>query len=138
MSRIFVKKSIAELPYSGIRKFFDLASGMKGVISLGVGEPDFETPWHIREAGVYSLEKGYTNYTSNCGLEGLRREISRYLYNRFQLKYDYSREIIVTVGASEAIDIAQRCVLEPGDEVIIPEPCFVSYKPCTVMAGGVP
>lgn len=138
MSRIFVKKTIAELPYSGIRKFFDLASGMKGVISLGVGEPDFVTPWHIREAGVYSLEKGYTNYTSNCGLEELRREISRYLYERFQLKYDYSREIIVTVGASEAIDIALRCVLEPGDEVIIPEPCFVSYKPCTVMAGGVP
>jgi aminotransferase len=138
VSRIFVKKSIAELPYSGIRKFFDLASGMTGVISLGVGEPDFVTPWHIREAGVYSLEKGYTNYTSNCGLEGLRREISRYLYERFQLKYDYSREIIVTVGASEAIDIALRCVLEPGDEVIIPEPCFVSYKPCTIMAGGVP
>ena len=138
MSRIFVKKTIAELPYSGIRKFFDLASGMKGVISLGVGEPDFVTPWHIREAGVYSLEKGYTNYTSNCGLEELRREISRYLYERFQLKYDYSREIIVTVGASEAIDIALRCVLEPGDEVIIPEPCFVSYKPCTIMAGGVP
>ncbi len=138
MSRTFVKKSIRELPYSGIRKFFDMASGMSGVISLGVGEPDFVTPWHIREASVYSLEKGYTNYTSNYGLVELRKEISSYLFRKFQLEYDYSREIIVTVGASEAIDIALRCVLDPGDEVIIPEPCFVSYKPCTVMAGGVP
>lgn len=138
MRRTFVKKSIEKLPYSGIRKFFDPASGMNGVISLGVGEPDFVTPWHIREFSIYSLEKGYTNYTSNCGLEELRRGISRYLYEKFQLKYDYSREIIVTVGASEAIDIALRCVLEPADEVIIPEPCFVSYKPCTIMAGGVP
>jgi aminotransferase len=138
VSRTFVKKSIRELPYSGIRKFFDMASGMSGVISLGVGEPDFVTPWHIREASVYSLEKGYTNYTSNYGLVELRKEISSYLFRKFQLEYDYSREIIVTVGASEAIDIALRCVLDPGDEVIIPEPCFVSYKPCTVMAGGVP
>lgn len=133
-----MKKSMEELPSSGIRRFFDLANTMRGVISLGVGEPDFVTPWHIREASVYALEKGYTNYTSNCGLEELRREICRYLFRKFQLEYDYSREIIVTVGASEAIDIALRCVLEPGDEVIIPEPCFVSYKPCTVMAGGVP
>jgi len=132
-----VKKNIKEMPFSGIRKFFDLASGIKGVISLGVGEPDFITPWHICEAGVYSLEKGYTNYTSNCGLEELRREITGYLLRRFNLQYDYSREIVVTVGASEAIDIALRSVLEPGDEVIIPEPCFVAYKPCTVMAGGV-
>jgi len=133
----FVNKKIAQLPYSGIRKFFDLAGGMKGVISLGVGEPDFITPWHICEAGIYSLEKGYTNYTSNCGLEELRREISRYLLRRYGLHYDYVNEIVVTVGASEAIDIALRCVLEPGDEVIIPEPCFVSYKPCAAMAGGV-
>ncbi len=132
-----MKKNIKEMPFSGIRKFFDLASGIKGVISLGVGEPDFITPWHICEASVYSLEKGYTNYTSNCGLEELRREITGYLLKRFNLQYDYSREIVVTVGASEAIDIALRSVLEPGDEVIIPEPCFVAYKPCTVMAGGV-
>ncbi|HAP32855.1 MAG TPA: pyridoxal phosphate-dependent aminotransferase, partial [Firmicutes bacterium] len=136
MSRSFVKKSLAELPPSGIRKFFDLASTLRGVISLGVGEPDFVTPWHIREAGVYSLEKGCTNYTSNKGTEELRREISRYLLRYFQLAYDYHSEILVTVGASEAIDIALRTVLEEGDEVIIPEPCFVSYKPCTVMAGG--
>lgn len=138
MRRTFVKKSIEKLPYSGIRKFFDLASGMSGVISLGVGEPDFVTPWHIREHSIYSLEKGYTNYTPNCGLEELRKGISRYLKEKFQIDYDYSREIIVTVGASEAIDIALRSVLDPGDEVIIPEPCFVSYKPCTIMAGGVP
>ncbi len=138
MSRSFIKKDIQELPSSGIRKFFDLASGMKGIISLGVGEPDFVTPWHIREASVYSLEKGYTNYTSNCGLPELRREISGYLQRKYGLLYDYDKEILVTVGASEAIDIALRCVLEPGDEVIIPEPCFVSYKPCTVLAGGIP
>jgi aminotransferase len=138
MSRIFVKNTIRELPYSGIRKFFDLASSMKGVISLGVGEPDFTTPWHICEASIYSLEKGYTNYTSNCGLEELRRSISAYLKNKYGLDYNHDGEILVTVGASEAIDIALRCVLEPGDEVIIPEPCFVSYKPCALMAGGTP
>lgn len=136
MSRSFVKKSLAELPSSGIRKFFDMASSMRGVISLGVGEPDFNTPWHIREAGVYSLEKGLTNYTSNCGLEELRREICTYLQQSYGLEYDFGTETLVTVGASEAIDIALRAVLEAGDEVIIPEPCFVSYKPCTVMAGG--
>ncbi len=138
MSRSFVKKSMKELPFSGIRKFFDLASGMKGVISLGVGEPDFVTPWHICEASVYSLERGYTNYTSNCGLPELRQEIHNYLYRKFGLEYDYSKELLVTVGVSEAVDITLRCVLEPGDEVIIPEPSFVSYKPCTIMAGGVP
>jgi len=138
MSRSFVKKSMREMPASGIRKFFDMASAMKGVISLGVGEPDFVTPWHIIEASVYSLEKGYTNYTSNCGLPELRQEICAYLNRKFNQEYDYSREIIVTVGASEAIDLALRSVLEPGDEVIIPEPCFVSYKPCAIMAGGVP
>lgn len=137
MRRSFVSKSLMELPSSGIRRFFDLASGMRGVISLGVGEPDFVTPWHIREAAVYSLEKGYTNYTSNCGLEELRRGITAYLLNRYGVGYDPEKEIVVTVGASEAVDLALRAVLEPGDEVIIPEPCFVSYKPCTVMAGGV-
>ena len=137
MSRSFVKKSMAGLPSSGIRKFFDLANTMGGVISLGVGEPDFVTPWHICEASVYALEKGYTNYTANSGLAELRKEIRRYLLQKYQVEYDDDREIIVTVGASEAIDMALRCVLEPGDEVIIPEPCFVSYKPCTAMAGGV-
>ncbi|UNC91617.1 aminotransferase class I/II-fold pyridoxal phosphate-dependent enzyme [Candidatus Contubernalis alkaliaceticus] len=136
--RPFIKKDIQQLPTSGIRKFFDLASGVKGIISLGVGEPDFVTPWHIREASVYSLEKGYTNYTSNCGLPELRREISSYLERKHGTLYDYDREILVTVGVSEAVDIALRCVLEIGDEVIIPEPCFVSYKPCTIMAGGIP
>lgn len=138
MSRSFIRKTVRELPPSGIRKFFDLASGMKGIISLGVGEPDFVTPWHIREACVYSLERGYTNYTSNWGLPELRQEISHYLERKFGLKYDSSAEILVTVGVSEAIDLALRCVLEPGDEVIIPEPSFVSYKPCTLMAGGIP
>lgn len=138
MSRMFVKKSLKDLPFSGIRRFFDLASSMKGVISLGVGEPDFVTPWHICEASIYSLEKGYTNYTSNCGLEELRRSISGYLRDKYDLDYNHDREILVTVGASEAIDIALRCVLEPGDEIIVPEPCFVSYKPCAIMAGGVP
>ena len=137
MRRSFVKKSMAELPSSGIRKFFDMANALRGVISLGVGEPDFVTPWHIREASVYALEKGYTNYTANSGLAELRKEISRYLLQKYQVEYDYDREIIVTVGASEAIDLALRSVLEPGEEVIIPEPCFVSYKPCTAMAGGV-
>ncbi|NMB36070.1 MAG: aminotransferase class I/II-fold pyridoxal phosphate-dependent enzyme [Firmicutes bacterium] len=136
MSRSFVNKTIAGLPPSGIRKFFDLASSMQGVISLGVGEPDFVTPWHIREACVYSLEKGYTSYTPNSGLKELREILVAYLRDKYQLNYDSSREIIVTVGASEAIDIALRAVLNPGDEVIIPEPCFVSYKPCALMAGG--
>lgn len=137
MSR-FIKKTIRELPSSGIRKFFDLASGMKDIISLGVGEPDFVTPWHIREACVYSLERGYTNYTSNGGLPELRQEISNYLDRKYEVGYEPFSEILVTVGVSEAIDIALRCVLEPGDEVIIPEPSFVSYKPCTMMAGGIP
>ncbi len=115
-----------------------MASGIKGIISLGVGESDFVTPWHIREASVYSLERGHTNYTPNSGLPELRQQICRYLHKKFGLEYDYSQEILITVGVSEAIDIALRCVLEPGDEVIIPEPCFVSYKPCTLMAGGAP
>ncbi len=137
MRRSFVKKSMAELPSSGIRKFFEMANSIRGVISLGVGEPDFVTPWHIREASVYALEKGYTNYTANSGLAELLKEISRYLLQKYQVEYNYDKEIIVTVGASEAIDLALRSVIEAGDEVIIPEPCFVSYKPCTAMAGGV-
>ncbi len=136
--RSFVKNGLRELPPSGIRRFFDMASGIKDIISLGVGESDFATPWHIREAAVYSLERGHTNYTPNSGLPELRQRVCRYLYDKFGLEYDCSEEILITVGVSEAIDIALRCVLEPGDEVIIPEPCFVSYKPCTLMAGGVP
>lgn len=132
-----LSKAVAELQPSGIRRFFDVASTMKDVISLGVGEPDFDTPWHIREEGVYSLEKGRTFYTSNAGLAELKEEISRYLARRFQLSY-IPDEVLVTVGGSEAIDIACRTMLDPGDEVVIPEPCFVSYVPCVKMAGGVP
>lgn len=123
---------------SGIRKFFDIASEMQDVISLGVGEPDFDTPWHIRDEGIYSLEKGRTFYTSNSGLMPLREEISRYLKRRCDLNYDPRREILVTVGGSEGIDLALRAMLDPGDEVLIPEPCYVSYLPCVQLAGGIP
>lgn len=123
---------------SGIRKFFDIVSEMKDAISLGVGEPDFDTPWHIREEGIYSLERGRTFYTSNAGLKELKIEICNYLQRRFALKYDFSKEVIVTVGGSEAIDLALRAMIEPGDEVLIPMPCYVSYHPCTLLAGGVP
>lgn len=122
---------------SGIRRFFDIANTMEDVISLGVGEPDFDTPWHVREEGIYSLEKGRTFYTANSGLLELREEICRYLQRRFSLSY-HSDEVVVTVGGSEAIDISFRAMLDPGDEVIIPEPCFVSYLPCVKMAGGIP
>lgn len=132
-----LSKMVTEIEPSGIRRFFDMANTMENVVSLGVGEPDFDTPWHIREEGIYSLEKGRTFYTSNAGLRDLKREISAYLSRRFHLPYG-ENEIIVTVGGSEAIDIAFRAMLDPGDEVIIPEPCFVSYLPCVKMAGGVP
>lgn len=132
-----LSKTVMELQPSGIRRFFDLANTMENVISLGVGEPDFDTPWHIREEGIYSLEQGRTYYTSNAGLLPLRQEISRYLGERFDLPYT-PEEILVTVGGSEGIDVAFRAMLDPGDEVIIPEPCFVSYLPCVKMAGGVP
>lgn len=132
-----LSKMVQEIEPSGIRRFFDMTSTMDNVISLGVGEPDFDTPWHIREEGIYSLEKGRTFYTSNAGLLPLRQEIASYLKRRFSLSYD-AEEIIVTVGGSEAIDIGFRTMLDPGDEVIIPEPCFVSYVPCVTMAGGVP
>lgn len=132
-----LSKLVEELEPSGIRRFFDVATTMENVISLGVGEPDFDTPWHIREEGIYSLEKGRTFYTSNSGLSELTEEISRYLNRRFGLPYR-ADEVLVTVGGSEAIDIAFRAMLDPGDEVIIPEPCFVSYLPCAKMAGGVP
>ncbi len=132
-----LSKLVTELEPSGIRRFFDVANTMENVISLGVGEPDFDTPWHIREEGIYSLEKGRTYYTSNAGLLPLREAISTYLSERFELPYGPD-EILVTVGGSEAIDIGFRAMLDPGDEVIIPEPCFVSYLPCVKMAGGVP
>lgn len=132
-----LSKLVMELEPSGIRRFFDVANTMENVISLGVGEPDFDTPWHIREEGIYSLEKGRTYYTSNAGLLPLREAVSTYLSDRFELPYGPD-EILVTVGGSEAIDIGFRAMLDPGDEVIIPEPCFVSYVPCVRMAGGVP
>lgn len=133
-----LSKTATSIPPSGIRKFFDIVTEMEDAISLGVGEPDFDTPWHIREEGIYSLEKGKTTYTSNAGLLTLRQEISKYLDRKFKLTYDPVNEILVTVGGSEGIDLALRTMLEPGDEVLIPEPSFVSYKPCTTLAGGVP
>ena len=123
---------------SGIRKFFDLVSEKKGVISLGVGEPDFDTPWHIREEGIYAFEKGKTFYTSNAGLKELRVEICNYLNRKFNLNYEPLSEVLVTVGGSEAIDLALRALVNEGDEVIIPEPCYVSYKPCAVLANAKP
>ncbi len=123
---------------SGIRKFFDLLEEMTDAISLGIGEPDFVTPWHIRDAGIYSLERGHTKYTSNAGMLQLRREIAAYLKRRFNLEYDHSSQILVTVGGSEAIDLALRVLVNPGDEVIVPSPSFVCYGPLTEMAGGVP
>ena len=133
-----LSQKVTTIKPSGIRKFFDIASEMEDVISLGVGEPDFDTPWHIRDEGIYSLEKGRTFYTSNSGLMPLREEISRYLKRRCNLNYDPKREILVTVGGSEGIDLALRAMLDPGDEVLIPEPCYVSYLPCVQLAGGVP
>jgi len=127
-----------DIPPSGIRKFFDVVSEMKGAISLGVGEPDFDTPWHVREEGIYSLEKGRTFYTSNAGLKELKQEIGKYLKRRMHIDYDYNTEILVTVGGSEAIDIALRAMLNPGEEVLIPQPSYVSYVPCAVLAGGKP
>ena len=128
----------AAIKPSGIRKFFDLLYEMDDVVSLGVGEPDFVTPWHIRDAGIYSLEQGRTKYSSNAGLSELRREIARYLERRLSLSYDPEHELLVTVGGSEAIDLAARALLNPGDEVIIPEPCFVCYSPIASLADGVP
>ncbi|MGM9551224.1 MAG: aminotransferase class I/II-fold pyridoxal phosphate-dependent enzyme [Clostridia bacterium] len=133
-----LSKTASAIPPSGIRKFFDIVSEMKGAISLGVGEPDFVTPWAIREAGIAALEKGRTHYTSNAGLVELREEISRYIKRKYNIEYNPKSEIIVTVGGSEAIDITLRALVEPGDEVLIPEPSFVCYKPCATLAGGVP
>ena len=131
-------KKVKEIQPSGIRKFFDIVSEMEDVISLGVGEPDFDTPWHIRDEGIYALEKGKTFYTSNSGLKELRIEICRYLKRKFDLEYDPLHEVLVTVGGSEGIDLALRAMLDPGDEVLIPQPSYVSYLPCTLLADGVP
>lgn len=130
--------TVKEMKPSGIRKFFDMITGMDDVVALTVGQPDFITPWHIREAGIESLQNGKTYYTSNAGLLELRQELAKYLDRRFGLKYDGEKEIVVTVGGSEAIDLAVRSCIEPGDEVIIPTPCFVCYEPCVRLAGGVP
>ena len=129
---------VVEIKPSGIRKFFDIVSEMKDAISLGVGEPDFDTPWHIRDEGIYSLEKGRTFYTSNAGLKELKVEICNYMKRKQNIEYNFKDEVIVTVGGSEAIDIALRAMINPGEEVIIPQPCYVSYEPCAVLAGGVP
>lgn len=133
-----VSQRVQEIKPSGIRKFFDLLEDMDDAISLGVGEPDFPTPWHIRDAGIYSLEKGFTKYTSNAGMTDLRREICNYLKRRFDLNYDYNNQVLVTVGGSEGIDCAIRCIVNPGDEVLIPEPSFVCYGPMVSLASGVP
>src|SRR3954468_22389213 len=135
--KTYLSKKATELKPSGIRRFFDLAAGMEGVISLGVGEPDFVTSWAVREAAISSLEQGYTSYTANAGLMELRQEISAYMSQQFKAEYCPESEIIVTVGASQAIDIAMRAIIDPGDEVIIIEPCFVSYIPMVELAGGV-
>lgn len=133
-----LSEKIVTIKPSGIRKFFDIVSEMDDAISLGVGEPDFDTPWHIRDEGIYSLEKGRTFYTSNAGLKELKIEICNYLKRRFGLEYDYSKETLVTVGGSEGIDIALRAMVDSGDEVLIPQPSYVSYEPCAVLAGAVP
>lgn len=133
-----LNKTIVGIQPSGIRKFFDIVNEMKDAISLGVGEPDFDTPWHIRDEGIYSLEKGKTHYTSNAGLKELKIEVNEFLNRRYGLSYDYEHEIMITVGGSEAIDIAMRVMLDPGDEVLIPQPSYVSYLPCAVLANGVP
>ncbi len=135
-TRSRISQRVQGLPPSGIRKFFDLVERMPDAVSLGIGEPDFVTPWRVREAGIYSLERGHTHYTPNRGIGPLLAEIAAYLERRFGLSYDPDTEILVTVGGSEAIDIALRSVVEPGDGVLIPQPCFVSYLPCAVLAGG--
>ena len=133
-----ISKRVNQISPSGIRRFFDLLASMEGVISLGVGEPDFATPWHIREAAIASLAKGQTMYTSNLGMPELRQELSRYLKNNYSLTYDLGSELLITVGASEALDLTMRAILDPGDEVIMPDPCYVAYTPCVVLAGGTP
>ena len=138
MMEDMILERVKKMPPSGIRKYFDMVHEMEGVISLGVGDPDFVTPWNIREAGIYSLEKGHTHYSSNAGFLELRDEISRYLHRRFELSYHPEDEILVTVGGSEGIDLALRALVGPGDEVIIPEPSFVAYQGCTTFTGATP
>ena len=138
MSRDFIARHVAALPKSGIRKFFDIVAQRKDVVSLGVGEPDFDTPWHISRAAVTALEDGATHYTSNLGTPELRQAIAAYVERRFDAKYDWKKEILVTVGVSESIDLAIRAITEPGDEILYHEPCFVSYAPTIRMAHGVP
>jgi aminotransferase len=133
-----ISQKVATLPPSGIRKFFDLLSSMEDVISLGIGEPDFVTPWHIREAGIYSLEKGYTMYTSNSGMPELRQELARYLEAHYEVSYHPEHEILITAGSSEGLDLVLRAIINPGDEVIIPDPCYVAYPADITLAGGVP
>ena len=137
-ARNLTSQRVNQLAPSGIRRFFDLLASMEGVISLGVGEPDFATPWHIREAAIYSLEKGYTMYTSNLGMPELRQELSRHLKDNYGLDYDPDSELLITVGVSEGLDLTMRAILDPGDEVIMPDPCYVSYNPCVALAGGRP
>lgn len=133
-----ISHKVNTIPPSGIRRFFDLIASMEGVVSLGVGEPDFITPWHIREAAVSAIERGYTSYTSNAGSPQLREAISQRLYDDYNITYSHEDEILVTVGVSEALDLILRAIINPEDEIIIPEPCYVSYKSCTILAGGVP
>src|SRR5256885_7033788 len=133
----FIAQNIRSLPRSGIRDFFDIVQGMKDVISLGVGEPDFVTPWHIREAAIYALERGRTGYTSNLGLLKLREAISAYVTKKFGIGYDPRKQILITVGVSEALDIALRAVVNPGDEVLYHEPCYVSYSPSIALTHGI-
>jgi len=129
---------VNQIPPSGIRRFFDLLASMEGVISLGIGEPDYPTPWHIREAAIHAIEKGYTMYTSNLGMPELRQELSQHLKNSYNLDYDPNSQLLITIGVSEALDLVMRALLNPGDEVIMPDPCYVSYPACVVLAGGTP
>ena len=133
-----ISQRVNQISSSGIRKFFDLLASIEGVISLGVGEPDFTTPWHICDAAINSLEKGHTMYTSNSGMSELRQELSRYLKNTYSLEYDPDSELLITIGVSEALDLVMRATLNPGDEVIMPDPCYVSYNSCVILAGGTP
>jgi len=133
-----ISQKVATLPPSGIRKFFDLLASMEDIISLGIGEPDFVTPWHIREAGIYSLEKGYTMYTSNSGMPELRQELASYLERHYGVNYHPEQEILITTGSSEGLDLVMRAIINPGDEVIIPNPCYVAYPADIILAGGVP
>ena len=133
-----ISRVVDSIPPSGIRRFFDIVAQMEDVVSLGVGEPDFVTPWRVREAAIYSIERGYTQYTSNWGLLELRQEIARLLDRTYGVEYRAEGEVLVTVGVSEGLDLAMRAILNPGDEVLIPEPCYVSYRPCVLFAGGVP